>query len=483
MKWSSAISSEEKVETALENVVGDILCQLGDEPASLCLVFLSHEHLGAGDWVLRTLSEFLPDALIAGCSAQSVIGAGVEVEQGPGLAVTAAVLPGVDVHPFSIPPAELQIWGPDPGPWRERIGVPADSEPAFILLGDPFTGDAQKLIAGLDLAYPSGVTIGGLAGGSDTPGGNRLYLGSESLDSGFIGIALTGNIRLEPIVAQGCRPIGQPMFVTRCEENNLIEIDGRSPVAVIEGLFAAADKEERELFRHSLFIGIQMRPEKAELARGDFLVRNLVGSDPETGSLAVGALLEERQVVQFQLRDGQAAGEDLDARLAASRAAGVEGEGALLFSCVGRGAGMYGRPNHDSEAFARHFGGIPLAGFFGNGELGPVDGISYLHGYTSVFGVFRPRDRNRREKTYAGSWGSHARTLTAQNLNSGILASGSSLSVVKVLAPASLKWKGMKTEPGWVVFWTLASRVISPRREAVWTQSPCEIPSFEASTG
>ena len=263
-----------------------------------------------------------------------------------------------------------------------------------MLLGEPFTGDSEAVIQGLGRGYPGCVQIGGLASGADRPGGNRLFLGSECLTEGFAGVALTGNVVVDTVVAQGCRPIGQPMFVTRCRDNLLLEVDGRPPSEVLSELYAEADARERALFQSSLFIGMQMHADKLELGRGDFLVRNLLGADPETGSLAVSVHLQETQVVQFQLRDGITASEDLEAHLGsyAEQDPRTEASGALLFSCLGRGRTMYGVANHDSDAFRRHLGDVPIAGFFCNGEIGPVEGRTFLHGYTSAFAIFRPRD-------------------------------------------------------------------------------------------
>ena len=139
-----------------------------------------------------------------------------------------------------------------------------------------------------------------------------------------------------------------------------------------------------------------MRPELARYGRGDFLIRNLAGAEERSGALAVGASLHEGQVVQFHLRDAQTSAEDLDARLAryrASQLGGAAPAGALIFSCLGRGAHLYGVPDHDSDAFRRHIGAVPLGGFFCNGEIGPVERRTFLHGYTSAFGLFRPRPR------------------------------------------------------------------------------------------
>jgi small ligand-binding sensory domain FIST len=203
---------------------------------------------------------------------------------------------------------------------------------------------------------------------------------------------LAGDLTVDTVVAQGCRPVGPPLFVTGARENVLYELDGQRPLDVLQRIFAAASPAEQRLFAGSLFLGIELAPEQSRFDSGDFLIRNLIGSDRNTGALHVAALLEGHRVVQFHVRDGAAAAEDLERRLA--RCAGTQAPaaaGALLFSCLGRGRGLFGQPDHDSSAFARALGPVPLAGFFCNGELGPVEGRTFLHGYTSAFGIFRKR--------------------------------------------------------------------------------------------
>ena len=203
---------------------------------------------------------------------------------------------------------------------------------------------------------------------------------------GAIGVAMSGNIAVDTIVAQGCRPIGDPMPVTRADGHMVRELGGKEPVAVMRALYDGLDARDKELFRHSLFVGLEIESGKIEF-QGDFLVRNIVGVDPNTGALAVAARVRPWQVIQFLLRDAKAAEHDLAAHLERHR--GPRPEGALLFSCMGRGKGLFGRPDHDTDLFRARVGAVPLGGFFCNGEIGPVGGQTFMHGYTSAFGLFR----------------------------------------------------------------------------------------------
>jgi len=350
----------------------------------LLIAFVSSHHAGDYSTLPARLRRRLPARLLLGCSAGGVIGGGHEVEQAPGLSVTAAWLPGVELTPFRLEsgdPMDLRPLAPgDPAP-----------APCFLVLADPFSFDPEPLVRALDRAFDGSRTIGGLASGGRQPGEDALYLGDAVHRAGLVGIALVGNVAMDTIVAQGCRPIGEPMFVTRCDRNLLQELDGHRPGAVLQQLYERSDARDQALFRGSLFVGIVMREHQHEYRQGDFLIRNVVGMEPKTGALAVGALLREGMVVQFHLRDAATSAADLDELLGRHRTAAPAPRGSLLFSCLGRGVHLYGRPDHDTGLFRRHLGDVPLGGFFCNGEIGPVQGTTFLHGYTSAFGLFRPR--------------------------------------------------------------------------------------------
>lgn len=399
MRWASAVSSEHRFEDALASAGGELRRRLGGVDADLLLAFVSHEHHAHFEDV-GVLREVFPEALLAGCSAGGVIGGGRELEDVPGVALCAARLPGVEVVPLSASSdADADAESDDAGArtaldWAGRLGS-GDEPTHLILLADPLSFPAEPFLGALDRALPHGARVGGLASGGQQPGENALFLDGGVQRSGVVGVALRGALEVDTVVAQGCRPVGHPLFVTRCRGNLLLELDGRAPVEVLNELYARGDAREQALFRSSLLLGIEMEAERVEYGRGDFLVRNLVGADADSGALVVAAPLHEAQVVQFHVRDARTAAEDLEERLAARAASdasvgAASPAGALLFSCLGRGRNLYGVPDHDSGVFRRRLGDVPLAGFFCNGEIGPVAGRTFLHGYTSAFGLFRP---------------------------------------------------------------------------------------------
>ena len=396
MQWTSTISINEELKTAVDEAAAGVIDGLGAEPPDLVVAFVSSQYEGAVEAVPALVRSALGGGMLIGCTAGGVIGGGNEVEQGPAVSLTAARLPDVDIAPFFLDPAELPSPDDARDRWEEAIGIQAVSDPHFLLLPDPFSFDAASFLGGLDRAFPAASKVGGLASGGRRPGDCSLFLGGRGYRSGLAGIALSGNIDVDTVVAQGCRPIGEPMFVTGCRDNLLLELDRQSPIEVLRGLFSRLSERDREIFRHSLFLGIVMNEGRQTYEHGDFLIRNLVGIEEEAGGVTIGAGLREGMVVQFHLRDGETSARDIHAVLAgyaSERSERTPVDGSLMFSCVGRGTGLYGCADHDSEMFRRHLGDVPLGGFFCNGEIGPVGGKTFLHGYTSSFGLFRSTPR------------------------------------------------------------------------------------------
>lgn len=392
MRWASILSEERESEAAALDASARLRSELDTDP-DLVIAFASSHHASSYDTIASTLTRELGGANLIGCSGQSVIGGGHELESRPGLALTGATLPGVAIHPFGLDAAGLPPLDAAPAAWHERIGVDPEAGPHFLLLADPFGFDAEHFVSGMDQAYPASVKLGGVASGGQQPGQQALWIGAETRRSGLVGVGLSGNLVIDPVVAQGCRPVGTPLFVTHCHDNVLQRLDGQPPAELVEELFQASSAADRELFQNSLFLGLEMQSDQREYEQGDFLIRNIIGIDPDDGALAIAAPLRQSQVVQFHLRDAKASAQDLARCLDRYNAevGGAKACGALLFSCLGRGVGLYGTPDHDSRAFYSKVGDVPLTGFFCNGEIGPVGGTTFLHGYTSSFALIGRR--------------------------------------------------------------------------------------------
>ena len=391
MKWASAISESENVEEAVSECAESIKSIVGNSP-DLVFVFPSFNFSGQFKDISNALSQHFENSVIMGCSGNGVIGAGREVEHTPGFAMCAAELPEVEITPFHISDSDLPDGDDPPNKWENVLGVSRESRPNFVLLADPFSVRGENLLMGMDYAYPDCKIVGGLASGGTQPGSNARYLNNITYDHGIAGVALSGNIEINTIVAQGCKPIGSLSRITKCERNILQELDGRSPFDILGETYNELNEADQKLFQNSLFLGVVMDPFESSPGIGDFLIRNIVGANPDAGQLAVGQMLREGQLVQFHLRDAQTSTENLSNMLDEyqSNPFGPE-TGALMFSCLGRGKYLYEEPDHDTDLFREKIGDLPLTGFFCNGEIGPVSGSTFLHGYTSSFGIFKPQ--------------------------------------------------------------------------------------------
>ena len=406
MKWTNALSTRSSLEAAVKEVVEQAQQSL-DAPADLGLVFISSAFASEYSRLMPLLQEYLSVPALIGCGGGGIIGMNrqsttQEIEGEPALSLTLAHLPGVAVRAFHIANEDLPDLDSAPNTWVDLIGVEPADQPQFILLSDPFTSGINDLIEGLDFAYPGASKIGGLASGSGMGSGIGLFSNYRLHRDGTVGLALSGNIIMETIVAQGCRPIGQTYHVSAGERNVVLGLEeqaigcakSRTPLEVLRELIQSLNEEDRQLAQNSLFVGVARDEFKQELDRGDFLIRTLLGVDPKAGAIAIGDRVRPGQRIQFHLRDARTSAEDLEMLLEryqrqASSTGLPAGVGALMFSCVGRGEGLYGKANFDSQLFNQYLKNIPLSGFFCNGEIGPVCGNTFLHGYTSVFGICR----------------------------------------------------------------------------------------------
>lgn len=404
-KWTNAISTRASLEAAVKEVVEEAQSGL-DAPADLALVFISSAFASEYSRLMPLLREQLKARAIIGCSGGGIIGTNPgepaeEIEGEPALSLTLAQLPGVNIQSFHISGLELPDLDGPPDGWVEMLQVNPADNPQFILLADPFSSAINDLLEGLDYAYSGLPKVGGLA---STVAGSPigLFCNYQLYREGTVGVALSGNILLETIVAQGCRPIGEPYRISDGERNIVIGLEqpnsgigsSRPPLELLRELIQTLNEKDRQLAQHSLFVGIARDEFKQTLNSGDFLIRQLLGVDPKAGAIAIGDRVRPGQRIQFHLRDANTSAEDLEMLLERYLNETNLSEppvGALMFSCLGRGEGLYGEANFDSALFRSYLGNIPLSGFFCNGEIGPVGDTTFLHGYTSVFAICRQR--------------------------------------------------------------------------------------------
>jgi small ligand-binding sensory domain FIST len=349
----------------------------------LALLFLSGKPLAAPEATLEGVRDSLSPAALVGCGAGGVLAAGRELEDGSAATVWAAALDGGSAVPFHA------SFGQDET--RPRVdGMPnLEQARAAIMLADPYSFPTDALLSQLANQAPGVPILGGIASGRTPEGSPALLLGDEVHDSGAVGVALE-EVELFPCVSQGAAPLGPEVTITAAEGNVIHELAGRPALQTIERIIAGLSAPERELVAAGVLIGIVVDANKTEYEQGDFLVRGIAGADPDSGALVVGALVQEGQVIRLHVRDARSADEDLRRQLRLHREAlaGTPPAGALVFSCNGRGAAMFGPCDHDAAAVEHELGGVPAAGFFAAGEIGPVGGRSFLHGFTATIGVF-----------------------------------------------------------------------------------------------
>jgi len=308
------------------------------------------------------------------------------VEDAPAVAVWAASLPGAAIEPFRLTFERDGEHGLIDGMAELPAGA---ARPVVLLLADPYTFPADRFLEHLNAEDPGVPVVGGMASGALGAGRSRLYYGGRVLKDGAVGAVLSG-AGARPVVSQGCRPVGETYAITRAEANVIHELGGISALRRVEDLYGAASDRDKLLMRRGLHVGQAISELKPELRRGDFLIRNIVSVDHGSGALAISDTVEVGQTVQFQVRDAESAREDLRELLEAERRAERRPvAGALLFSCNGRGQALFGQPDVDVGAVRRAFGEVPIAGFFAAGELGPIGGRNYLHGFTASVLLFR----------------------------------------------------------------------------------------------
>lgn len=429
LRIAAAISAHASPVHAAEEVAVRCRAALAGAQPDLVLIFLTAQH--ADPTTARAVSTVIRRRLgprcLLGVSGESIVGGETELEGAAGVSLWAATLPGVKVHPFKLEDVPIVR---DPGPEElaavaAAMGMTADDglpHRATFLFADPFSVAINAVLPTLAAARPrdeSGAAapiLGGMASASARPGGNVLLYKNEVLTRGAVGVSLRGNIRVDALVSQGCRPFGPTAVVTGAKNQLIKTLGGRPAMQVLHEALERLDENSRKLLHRGLFLGRVVNEYKDRFGRGDYLIRSVVGVDQDSGAIAVADLMRVGQTVRFHLRDAATADEDLALLLDAQRLYDPPA-GALLFTCNARGQRLFDKPHHDATAIARAFAGrlaaeekaragtplapvgvagkgaaappLPLAGFFAAGEIGPVGDGVFLHGHTACAALFR----------------------------------------------------------------------------------------------
>ncbi|MFD1940480.1 MULTISPECIES: FIST signal transduction protein [Nonomuraea] len=367
---------------AAETAVRQALAGLSGPADLVCFFICGEDPDDVARAGLRAMAV-APAAHVIGCSATGVIGDGQGVELTPSVSAWAATLDGGRLTTFALETLSAE----------DRfvvIGLPERQvdDRVAILLADPYTFPTDAFVERSAEVLGDLPLIGGLANGLQGRGSVRLFADGEVYSEGAIGVLLSGEVKVSTVVSQGCRPIGPTMVVTGAEENLLLELAGQPALARLEDIVSDLDEDDRELVASGLQIGVAMDEYAEHHERGDFLIRGVLGIDPEREAVAIGDVVDVGRTVRFQVRDAATADEDLYDLLDAHREELGRVDGALLFACNGRGSAMFGTADHDAVALRDTLGAIGMAGFFAAGEVGPVGGQNHVHGFTASILVF-----------------------------------------------------------------------------------------------
>jgi small ligand-binding sensory domain FIST len=376
-------------EGALQRWAEELRGRLDVPQVSLGLVFITPRHFKNSRQILEILRVHARIPLLVGCSSQSLIASGQEIEENAGIALGLYSLPGSELKAFRFTQEQMEEAN-DPSYWRTETGLGPEQTNGWLCFIDPFHLDSEAWLKGWNQAFAPLPIMGGLASGDFNEQSTQVYLNGEVFEEGGVALSVAGEVRLVGVTSQGCTPIGETWTLTKVDQNIIHEIGNRPAYEVLAETFNQLSPEEQRRARGNLFVGLVVDEYKEDFHRGDFLIRNLLGADPNSGSIAVGAAPRLGQTVQFQRRSAAAATEDMDELLSRTRA--VLGQtpiyGGCLCSCNGRGQGMFGKPNHDAQLVQQRLGPLGLAGFFCNGEIGQVGERSFLHGFTASLALF-----------------------------------------------------------------------------------------------
>ncbi len=387
MKWTTGLSRKPDTTPAFREA-SSRLDVASPAEVDLVLVFFSDNHTDNARDLALDMTRAFPNAVCVGCNAAGVVGVADHTDQESSLSVTAAVLPGVDLTPIRFEP---DVHDRADFEWRGELGLDEGASPNFLVLSEASSFETEALLAALDRSFPEAAKFGGLVG-TGAAAGNRLLLEGHVYTNGAVGLGLQGNLRVDTVVAQACRPIGEPLIVTEHTQNIIHRFDRGNPMEVFRDLVHSLEGAERELAQHSMFVGIGVENRRGEYGAGDFVIRNIIGFNPKNGDLAVAAPIDDLDVIQFHLMDPHTSTvtfEQAMGEFAAQVGPGGDSRGALLFSGIASGDSRSDKASQEADLLHEYLGGVPIGGFFAEGEIAPVGRKSCLHGYASTVTLIR----------------------------------------------------------------------------------------------
>jgi small ligand-binding sensory domain FIST len=386
-RFTSALSSQPGWQDAVDEVCASARPE-PTPPPDLAMLFFSIDHVADAELIAQRLSDRLECEKLIGCQGESIVGCGVEVEQEPALSLWLAWLPGVELDCMHLNFERTPDGGTILG-WPDELMEGWDPSAVVLVVADPFSFPMELLLEQLNQDHPGVPVTGGMASGVATPGESRLVLGSRVMNAGAVACRLQGKQQTRTIVSQGCRPIGDHYVITSSEHNVIKELRGEPALVRLKEVFDSLPTRDQELVQQGLQLGRVVNEYQESFEQGDFLVRSVVGIDTENGSLTVADYMRPGNTVQFHVRDAETADAELvELLVGLKQDEQFHPSGALLFTCNGRGTRLFEVPHHDAGAIQQQLGDVPLAGFFAQGEVGPVGNQNFLHGFTASMILF-----------------------------------------------------------------------------------------------
>ncbi len=387
LRFAAALSTEPDSLRALDDVCARSLEQLGGRP-DLALLFVSGDHVPSAEKLATRTCERLETESLIGCSGESIVGEGREIERSTSVSLWLARMPAVNIRTMHLH-LERTADGASIVGWDESLGEAWPDPATMLVLGDPYSFPADVMLERLNEDRPGLQVVGGMASSAAAPGENRLFFGRSTETQGAVTVVLDGPVQIKAVVSQGCRPVGQHFVVTRAERNVIYELGGKPALLQLKEIFDTLPTSEQRLVQSGLHLGRVVNEYQDRFEQGDFLVRNVMGIDPDDGSVAVGDYFRPGQTVQFHVRDQASADSEMRSMLSQLRDdPAASPQGGLLFTCNGRGTRLFSEPDHDASLIKATLGAIPVSGFFAAGELGPIGGKNFMHGFTASVVLF-----------------------------------------------------------------------------------------------
>ena len=376
---SQSLSTSEAAERATVMAMGNA----GIAKADLAIVFATLNYQTEYEHLYQAVHSNANCDELIGCSGMSVLTSAGEFEEEPTLAVMVIRSDQLSAASFSARGTAAEIGEQI----QKDIQSGRDDDSLLVIFPDVRAVNPAELVKHIGDDGTELPLVGAAVSGDATGAQMYHWRGEEATEGGLTGILLTGDFNTEIGVAQGCQPVGRPREVTRAEGRVIFELDGEPALENFKGTLQLLTQDDIRRSGGTVFVGIAMDPENRNPIRGDFLIRNLIGINEEHDALAVSEEVTEGQLVQFHLRNPNAAAEEIQVILTrlAEKTRKYPPAFGLYFNCLGRGKGLYGVANHDIGVIQEKFPGLPVIGFFGNSEFAPIGGRNFAHAYTGVF--------------------------------------------------------------------------------------------------